>query len=152
MNSKSILILVFFFKLSTIIGQEETKPIPDPVVFETLHEGTFHGVKMNYKAIAGEMHLKNADGEAVAALWSTAYIKEDPNPSKRPVTFIFNGGPGSASVWLHMGVFGPKVVNVDSDAKEDDGAAPFEVIHNNLALLDITDLVFVDPVGTGFPK
>jgi carboxypeptidase C (cathepsin A) len=152
MNSKSILILVFFFKLSTIIGQEETKPIPDPVVFETLHEGTFHGVKMNYKAIAGEMHLKNADGEAVAALWSTAYIKEDPNPSKRPVTFIFNGGPGSASVWLHMGVFGPKVVNVDSDAKEDDGAAPFEVIHNNLALLDITDLVFVDPVGTGFSK
>jgi len=150
MNSKLILLLAFFFKLSTIIGQEETKPIPDPVVFETLHEGTFHGVKMNYKAIAGEMHLKNTEGEAVAALWSTAYIKEDPNPSKRPVTFIFNGGPGSASVWLHMGVFGPKVVNVDSDAKEDDGAAPFEVINNNLALLDITDLVFVDPIGTGF--
>jgi carboxypeptidase C (cathepsin A) len=150
MNLKFIIILAFFFKLSTVFAQEESKPISDPVVFETMHEGTFHGVKLRYKAIAGEMHLKNEEGEPVAALWSTAYIKEDPNPSKRPVTFIFNGGPGSASVWLHMGVFGPQVVNVDSDAKIDDGAAPFEVIHNNLALLDITDLVFLDPVGTGF--
>ncbi|MFD2203754.1 S10 family peptidase [Shivajiella indica] len=150
MNIKYIFILAFLFNLSTVYGQDETNPIPEPVIFETQHEGTFHGQKIKYKAIAGEMFLKNSDGEAVAALWSTSYLKEDPNPSKRPVTFIFNGGPGSASIWLHMGVFGPKVVNVDSDAKKDDGAAPFEVIHNDLALLDLTDLVFVDPVGTGF--
>ncbi|RZS95234.1 S10 family peptidase [Cecembia calidifontis] len=155
MNNK-ITIFFIFFALSiqnfSAKAQEDKKDIPEALVFETHHEGTFHGVKLRYKAIAGEIHLKNAEGEPVAALWSTSYIKEDPNPSKRPVTFIFNGGPGSASVWLHMGVFGPKVVNVDSDAKKDDGAAPFEVIHNDLALLDITDLVFIDPVGTGYSK
>lgn len=142
-------LLIFCFSAK---AQEEKKDIPEALVFETLHEGTFHGVKLRYKAIAGETHLKNADGEPVASIWSTSYLKEDPNPSRRPVTFIFNGGPGSASVWLHMGVFGPKVVHVDSDARIDDGAAPFEVIDNDLALLDITDLVFVDPVGTGYSK
>lgn len=150
MKTTFLFFLALLINLSTIHAQEEAKPVGDPIVFETSHEGTFHGVKMRYKAISGETHLKNESGEPIAALWSTAYLKEDPNPGKRPVTFIFNGGPGSASVWLHMGVFGPKVVNVDSDAKEDDGAAPFEVIHNDLALLDITDLVFVDPIGTGF--
>lgn len=150
MKRSSISLFLFLFFAGFSFAQEEKKPIADPLVFETVHEGTFHGVKLRYKAIAGETHLKNAEGEPVAVLWSTAYIKEDPNPQKRPVTFIFNGGPGSASVWLHMGVFGPKVVNVDSDAKKDDGAAPFEVIHNELALLDISDLVFIDPVGTGF--
>lgn len=150
MKRSSISLFLFLFLAGFSIAQEEKKPVADPLVFETVHEGTFHGVKLRYKAIAGETHLKNAEGEPVAAMWSTAYIKEDPNPHKRPVTFIFNGGPGSASVWLHMGVFGPKVVDVDSDAKKDDGAAPFEVIHNELALLDISDLVFIDPVGTGF--
>lgn len=150
MKRSSISLFIFLFFAGFSFAQEEKKPVADPLVFETVHEGTFHGVKLRYKAIAGETHLKNAEGEPVAAMWSTAYIKEDPNPHKRPVTFIFNGGPGSASVWLHMGVFGPKVVDVDSDAKKDDGAAPFEVIHNELALLDISDLVFIDPVGTGF--
>lgn len=142
--------LALFLCYISVFAQENEKPIPDPVVFETSHQGTFHGKNINYKAIAGETHLKNKDGEPTAAIWSTAYIKDDPDASKRPVLFIFNGGPGSASVWLHMGVFGPKVVKVDSDANSDDGAAPFEVINNELALLDITDLVFIDPVGTGY--
>jgi carboxypeptidase C (cathepsin A) len=144
--------IIFIFCFSLIFAQESEKPIPDPVIFETSHQGTFHGKSISYKAIAGETYLKNSDGEPTAAVWSTAYVKDEPDPSKRPVTFIFNGGPGSASVWLHMGVFGPRVVQVDSDAKSDDGAAPFKVINNNLALLDITDLVFIDPVGTGYSQ
>lgn len=144
--------LLMFICFSSGFAQESEKPIPDPVVFETAHQGTFHGKSLSYKAIAGETYLKNSDGEPTASIWSTAYIKDEPDPSKRQVTFIFNGGPGSASVWLHMGVFGPRVVQVDSDAKEDDGAAPFKVINNDLALLDITDLVFIDPVGTGYSQ
>lgn len=127
-------------------------PTPDPLRFESLHEGIFHGQKIRYRAIAGETFLKNTKGEPTAALWSTSYLKEDLGTSNRPVIFIFNGGPGSASVWLHMGVFGPKVVQVKSEADEDDGAAPYKVIHNDLALLDLADLVFIDPVGTGYSK
>jgi len=150
MRNTWLILFALMVTLTNVFSQEEKKPIADPVIFETAHEGVFHGKSIKYKAIAGETHLKDANGEAVAALWSTAYLKEEPNPSKRPVMFIFNGGPGSASVWLHMGVFGPKIVEVDSDAKEDDGAAPFDMVHNELALLDMTDLVFVDPIGTGF--
>ena len=93
----------------------------------------------------------------VASFWSTAYtlskgkIAKNNTPA-RPVCFVFNGGPGSASVWLHMGLLGPKLVQVDSDAKKDDGAAPFTIIDNPYALLDITDLVFIDPIGTGYSK
>ena len=147
-------ILFVLFNSVCVFSQETEKPvpIPDPIVFETSHQGTFHGKAISYKAISGETFLKNSEGESFAALWSTSYIKSEPDPGKRPVTFIFNGGPGSASVWLHMGVFGPKIVKVDSEAKSDDGAAPFEMMNNELALLDITDLVFIDPVGTGYSK
>jgi carboxypeptidase C (cathepsin A) len=68
------------------------------------------------------------------------------------VTFVFNGGPGSASVWLHLGLLGPKRVVVASDADEDDGAAPYRMVDNPLSILDQTDLVFIDPVGTGFSQ
>ena len=90
-------------------------------------------------------------GNPVASVWSVAYTQDAVTDfSKRPVTFIFNGGPGSASVWLHMGLFGPKVIKVDSDANNDDGAAPFNMVSNQQSLLDLTDLVFIDPVGTGY--
>ena len=104
-------------------------------------------------AIASETHLKNESGEPVASLWSVSYLKEGvKDGTKRPVTFVFNGGPGSASVWLHMGMFGPELVKVDSDAKADDGAAPYTLVPNTHALLDLTDFVFIDPVGTGYSQ
>lgn len=146
------LIALLFLQSIWLFAQEKEAPIPDPVVFTSSHQGSFHGRNIAYKAVSGETHLKDESGEPVAALWSTAYIKDEADPSKRPVLFIFNGGPGSASVWLHMGVFGPKVVQVDSDAKQDDGAAPFAVKNNELCLLDIADLVFVDPIGTGYSR
>ncbi len=130
--------------------KEEPKPIPAPLEFVTSHQGTFGGKIIKYKAIAGEMHLKNKAGEATASIWSVTYKLDGPESIARPVTFVFNGGPGSASVWLHMGMFGPQITKVDSEAKIDDGAAPYPLDNNNHALLDITDLVFIDPVGTGY--
>ena len=73
-------------------------------------------------------------------------LPEDPS---RPVFFIYNGGPGSGSVWLQMGAFGPKRVAIPSDAR-DDGAPPYPLVDNPESLLDVADLVFIDPPGTGF--
>jgi len=147
----SVLLLV-----STLIAsaqeekQEESKPIPIAKSFVTNHQGTFGGKLMKYKATAEEIYLNNSKGEPAASIWSVAYTVDGIDQSTRPVTFIFNGGPGSASVWLHMGVFGPMITKVDSEAKTDDGAAPYSLINNNYGLLDLTDLVFIDPVGTGY--
>lgn len=129
---------------------EPDAPVRAPLVSVTQHSGTFGGVAMNYQATAGEIFLKDKDGTPKAAIYSTSYIKQ-PRDTSRPITFLFNGGPGSGSVWLHMGAFGPKRVVVPSDAK-DDGAPPYPIIDNPHALLDQTDLVFIDPVGTGFSR
>lgn len=123
--------------------------IPAPVVSVTHHSGTFGGVKVSYRATAGETYLKDKDGRPQAAIVSYSYVKEGPVDPRRPVTFLWNGGPGSGSLWLQMGAFGPKRVVIPSDAK-DDGAPPYPIVDNPFSLLDVTDLVFIDPVGTGF--
>ncbi|WP_339791476.1 MAG: S10 family peptidase [Imperialibacter sp.] len=127
------------------------KEIPAPKSFITQHQGTFNGKAVRYKAVGKETHLKNEKNEPIGALWSVSYLQEGVTDySKRPVTFIFNGGPGSASVWLHMGFLGPKIVKIASNADTDDGGAPYPLVDNQQCLLDKTDLVFVDPIGTGY--
>ena len=149
----TILIITHLTALAQKDTKEEIKPIPKPQSFVTSHQGTFNGKTIKYKATAKESYLKNSKGDSVASIWSVAYTQDAiANSTKRPVTFVFNGGPGSASVWLHMGLFGPKIVKVDSDAKKDDGAAPYDLRTNEHGLLDLTDLVFVDPVGTGYSR
>lgn len=155
MKKYCIVFLAFLISISSF--SQEVKPevkeiTREPQRFESVHSGTFNGQKISYKAIVAETFLRNSKGEITGAMWSTSYLKEGTDGTKRPVTFIFNGGPGSASVWLHMGFFGPKVVKTDSEAKTDDGGAPYRFIDNTQALLDITDLVFIDPIGTGFSE
>ena len=119
-----------------------------PQVHSTRLSGVFGGQKVNYTATIGETILAAEDGTQKAAIVVTSYVKEPRDPS-RPVTFLFNGGPGSGSVWLQMGAFGPKRVAIPSDAR-DDGAPPYPILDNPDSLLDATDLVFIDPPGTGF--
>ena len=123
---------------------------PPPTVSVTRHKGVFGGAAVAYTATAGETYLKDKDGKPTAAIFSTSYVRNAPDSQRRPVTFLFNGGPGSGSVWLHMGAFGPKRVRLP-DAK-DDGGPPYPIVDNPDSLLDVTDLVFIDPVGTGFSK
>ncbi len=130
---------------------EKTADIPAPVRSITRHSGTFGGTRINYRAIAGETYLKDKDGKPLASITSYSYIKDGPVDPKRPITFLWNGGPGSGSLWLHMGAFGPKRVVIPSDAK-DDGAPPYPIVDNAESLLDVTDIVFIDPVGTGFSR
>ena len=148
-----VLFLLLALALSAQDKKEETKPIPEAKSFVTKHEITSGGKIIKYDAIASETYLKNNDGDSVASIWSVAYIKEGVTDQRnRPVTFVFNGGPGSASVWLHMGMFGPELVKVNTDAKQDDGAAPYSLVANNNGLFDLTDFVFIDPVGTGYSR
>ena len=106
---------------------------------------------INYTATTGYMQLKTEDGKPRANIFYVAYTKDDEgDATKRPVTFTFNGGPGSASVWLHMGVIGPKRI-VMSD-KGDALTPPYSYTNNESSWLDNSDLVFIDPVGTGFSR
>jgi carboxypeptidase C (cathepsin A) len=110
--------------------------------------GTFGGQRIAYKATIADTILTADDGKPEAVIVTTSYVKTPADPS-RPVFFIYNGGPGSGSVWLQMGAFGPKRVAIPSDAR-DDGAPPYPLLDNPDSLLDVADLVFIDPPGTGF--
>lgn len=132
---------------------DEAASIPaEPRVYETSGRVSAGGRTVNYKVIAGETFIENDKGEPVASIFSTSYIADGfDDPRTRPVAFIFNGGPGSASLWLHMGVFGPKRVRLP-EGPDDDGAAPFDLIANPHSIIDVADMVFIDPVGTGWSK
>ena len=108
------------------------------------------GKRIDYTAYTGYLDLKNDTGKMVAKVFFTYYKKEAENVTKRPVCFTFNGGPGSSSVWLHMGGLGPTRVLL-----LDDGTTPpppFQYINNEYTWLDKTDLVFIDPVATGYSR
>lgn len=110
--------------------------------------GTFGGQRVNFRATVNETVLGSDDGKPEAVIVTTSYVKQ-PRDVSRPVFFLFNGGPGSGSVWLQMGAFGPKRVAIPSDAR-DDGAPPYPLLDNPDSLIDVADLVFIDPPGTGF--
>ena len=146
-------LLLFVVSIAAQETGEPARPVPEAKSFVTSHQITSGGKTIKYNAVASETYLKNESGEPEASIWSVAYVQEGTGDlTRRPVTFVFNGGPGSASVWLHMGMFGPKLVKVDSDAKEDDGAPPYDLVDNKHGLFDLTDLVFIDPVGTGYSR
>jgi carboxypeptidase C (cathepsin A) len=147
------LVLLAVTANSAIANELVSKPkIAAASVSKTAHKGVFNGQKVSYEVLSGDTHLVDKEGKPKASIFSTAYFRTGTKESsKRPVLFIFNGGPGSSSVWLHMGVFGPKLVNLPSEA-EPVSAAPFSVIDNPYSLLNIADMVFIDPVGTGYSK
>ena len=133
-------------------SKKEAQPVPEARAFITQHSGKFDGKQIRYTATAGETYLLDEKGEPKASIFTFSYVKNDLTDGEvRPVTFVWNGGPGSASLWLHMGTFGPKRVSVPSDASFP-GSPPFKIIDVPETILDVTDLVFVDPVGTGFSK
>jgi len=120
--------------------------------FITQHRGIFNGVAVEYIASVAETILEDPSGRPAASLVSISYTKTgEKEAGTRPVTFIFNGGPGSSSVWLHMAAFSPRRAALPSDAKPT-GAAPYTLVDNPYTLLDVSDLVFIDPIGTGYSR
>lgn len=111
---------------------------------------TVEGQRVDYDATAGTIILKNSDGKPTGSMFYIAYTKRGANPASRPVTFFYNGGPGSSTVWLHMGAFGPqRVVTADHTHTP---AAPYGLVNNDYSLLDATDEVFIDAMGTGYSR
>jgi carboxypeptidase C (cathepsin A) len=148
------LVLLAVFAFSELQAQKDTKrnvvyEYPDKSV--TQHSITINGQRINYTATTGHMLMLDEKGEEKSRVFYIAYTKNNvANPSDRALTFSFNGGPGSSSVWLHMGALGPKRV-----VMEDDGMPlppPYKVVDNEFSWLDKTDLVFIDPVETGFSR
>ena len=130
--------------------ERPTPPAEEPPVV-TRHEIRAGGRVLRYTATVGMMPIKNRDGETEARIFFMAYTLDDAGARpRRPLTFSFNGGPGSASVWLHLGAIGPKRVRMNSDGTMP--APPFELVDNEQTWLNQTDLVFIDPVGTGYSR
>ncbi|MEM1282256.1 MAG: peptidase S10 [Chlamydiota bacterium] len=128
---------------------ESNKKPPKEKTVEKKHSITIQGKPIKYTSVAGTIILKDGDDEK-ASFFYTAYLKEGvEDSSSRPITFCFNGGPGSSSVWLHLGAFGPQKVVVKENG---DSEPPYRLEDNPHSILDITDLVFIDPVSTGYSR
>lgn len=132
-------------------SKEAPKEIPEAESVTTNHSARIGGQTVRYTATAGLALQYNDEDEVIGQFGYTAYVKEGVDDvSKRPIMFAYNGGPGSASLWLHMGVLGPRRVPVD-DTKVT-GPAPYGAINNEYSILDVADLVMMDPVGTGYAR
>jgi len=129
---------------------QASTPVQSEPVSVTKHTVTIGGREIEYTAAAGYMELPNYEGKPRANVFYVAYTLEGIDPAERPVTFTFNGGPGSSSVWLHMGALGPR--RVDMGVEGFDQSPPFRVVPNEHSWLDLTDLVFIDPVSTGYSR
>jgi carboxypeptidase C (cathepsin A) len=121
----------------------------EPVV--THHQITVGGKVLKYTVTTGKLPIKNAQGDTEAEIFFMAYtVDRTGGPEGRPLMFSFNGGPGSASVWLHLGAIGPRRVKMMPDGAMP--SPPYELVDNAYTWLDQTDLVFIDPVGTGYSR
>lgn len=163
MNSKKILIcFTLFFAISfssfAQVKKESTSIKVDiskdtivnfkkPQKSVTHGSVTVEGKRINYDATAGTLILKNKLDSPTISISYISYFKSDENASQRPITFIYNGGPGSATIWLHMGAWGPQRVYINDTSRT---KAPYKTVNNDYSLLDASDLVFIDAPGTGF--
>ncbi|HEX8724823.1 MAG TPA: hypothetical protein VF737_05475 [Gemmatimonadaceae bacterium] len=128
-----------------VIAMSEVPPVV------THHTMVLNGKTIAYTAYAGMLPIRNERTNATeGAIFFEAYVKDGENAATRPLSFIFNGGPGSSSVWLHLGAFGPKRVRLAADGES--GPPPYTYEDNPNTLLDQTDMVFIDPVGTGYSR
>ena len=128
---------------------KESEPLVDRTT-KTKHKVTIGGTEIGYTATAGRLVMENDEGSPQAEMFFVAYTRDGEQPAKRPVTFCFNGGPGSSSVWLHLGMLGPKIVRFPEDGTP--LRPPYHLDDNPYSLLDLTDLVFIDPVSTGYSR
>ena len=150
-----VLILISYVFCSTFSWAQnsvkDSLSIPKEEKSVTHHAVTIEGKTINYTATAGALILRNDQDEPIAFYGYTAYTKDGQNEmDKRPISFSYNGGPGSSSIWLHMGAMGPKRVVLNDP--NDNHPAPYKLEDNQFSILDVSDIVMIDPVGTGLSK
>lgn len=142
-------VLLFITALSTSLLFSQSRKIPIDTMAITNHSVSIKGTALNYQAIAGTQPVWNEQGEPMATLFYTYYKKSNSEKEKRPIIFSFNGGPGSASVWMHIAYTGPIVLNIDDEGYP---VQPYGVKANPYSILDVADIVFIDPVNTGYSR
>lgn len=141
------LYLLSFLFISTSYGQ--LKLAADSTVV-TKHEVTVKGQRFGYTATTGTQPVWDADGKAIAALYYTYYERNNiNNRAERPLVISFNGGPGSASVWMHIAYTGPRLLKIDDEGYP---IQPYGIKENPYSILDVADIVFINPVNTGFSR
>lgn len=144
---RPFILLWLFVAVAPLLGEEARS-------YPSMSEGSvvIAGEEVAYRARTGKIAIKGEGGKERATLFYVAYervLTEKEELRRRPITFCFNGGPGAAAVWLHLGAFGPKRVAFETTSLS---LPPYRLISNPYSLLDITDLVFVDPVSTGYSR
>src|SRR6185437_6974382 len=130
-------------------GQPHRGPAPEEKTSVTHHTARIGGQQINYTATAATYVIRADDGSPKATMFYVAYTKDGVDESKRPVSFVYNGGPGSASLFTHMGM-GPKRVVLTADGHGMPG--PYSIVDNEDSFLDATDLVFIDAISTGYSR
>ena len=158
MNTRSPLLAILLIVLVSIAKADEVTKEPvekskesgEPLHFETQGSVKIDGETIEYTATAGTLVMKNAKDEPIAQFGYTAYVQNGKNKTNRPILFAYNGGPGSASMWLHMGILGP--VRTVVDDLDFTSIGPFRRVSNEYSVLARADLVMIDPVGTGFSR
>ncbi len=131
--------------------KDDSASIPPETHSVTQHDLTLEGRTIHYTATAETLLVRDNDDKPYGSFFAVAYTESGvTDPKTRPITFVYNGGPGSASFWLHMGSIGPARVFIEGTQAA--GAAPYRVVENQYSLLDKTDLVFIDAIGTGFSR
>jgi carboxypeptidase C (cathepsin A) len=130
--------------------KEEHYDMTEAPAVATHHQITVDGKVLKYTATAGRLPIKRGDGRIEAEMFYVAYALDGQDAAKRPLTFAFNGGPGSASIWLHMGALGPRRVVLQPNGFMP--PAPYRMEDNPYTLLDKSDLVLIDAIGTGFSR
>ncbi|MCF8273166.1 MAG: carboxypeptidase [Flavobacteriaceae bacterium] len=144
---KKILLLVFTISVCSVFSQ--TIKIPADTTVTTSHTITIKNQLISYKSTAGTQPVWNEKGEPIATLFYTYYERDKTDRKNRPLLFSFNGGPGSASAWMHIAYTGPKVLNINSEGYP---VQPYGVKDNPNSILDVADIVFIDPVNTGYSR
>lgn len=143
-------ILCTFLLFCSVYAMAQDKRIPLDTTVVTNHEVTIKGKKVTYEATTGMQPVWDDYGEIIASLYYTYYRRTNVKDySKRPIVMSFNGGPGSASVWMHIAYTGPKVLNIDDEGYP---VQPYGVKDNPNSILDIADIVYVNPVNTGYSR
>ncbi len=153
LNKIGYIFITFFIILnsSNLKAQEATHPEENANASTTHHKVEIAGNMLQYTATAGTIPLTDEKGKTLANIFFIAYTKDGVNDiSKRPLLFSFNGGPGAASVWLHLGLLGPRRVFLDD--KGFGFPPPYKLVNNEYSILDVADLVFIDPVSTGYSR
>jgi carboxypeptidase C (cathepsin A) len=128
----------------------ETAGPAEEKVSQTAHTLRLDGKDIRYTATVSTLPIRLDEGKVVARMFFTAYTKDGENAKTRPVSFLYNGGPGAATIWLHMGSFSPKRVQLADEGFQP--APPYRLVDNENSLLDVTDLVFVDAIDTGYSR